>query len=57
MRQNDAKFEDFAEGPGTYFTVSVAADHEKFGSYDDVLKNKIPKPSEEYRVKGTVASS
>ena len=57
MRQNDAKFEDFAEGPGTYFTVSVAADHEKFGSYDDVLKNKIPKPSEEYRVKGTVDSS
>ena len=38
----DVKFEDFAEGPGTYSTMCVAADHEKHDSYDDRVTSKYP---------------
>ena len=44
------------EGSGTYSTMSVAADHEKSDLFDDMVKSKSPNLSEEYRVKGTVAS-
>ena len=29
MRKNDVKIADFVEGPGTYSTMCLAADHEK----------------------------
>ena len=42
MRENDVKFGDFVEGPGTYSTMCVAADHEKPDSYDDMVSSKYP---------------
>ena len=42
MRSSDVKFGDFAEGPGTYSTMCVTADHEKHDSYDDVVTSKHP---------------
>ena len=44
MRQNNVKFGDLIERPGTYSTICVAADHEKTDSYDDVVKSKYRKP-------------
>ena len=37
-----SKFGDYVQGPGTYSTMCVAADHEKSDSYDDVVTNKYP---------------
>ena len=40
MRENDVKFGDFVEGPGTYSTMCVASDHEKSDSHHSVIKRK-----------------
>ena len=39
MRQNNVKFGDFVEGPGTCSTICVAVDHKKSDSNDDVAKS------------------
>ena len=42
IRYYDVKFGDFVEGAVTYFTMCVAAHHEKSDSYHDVVKSNHP---------------
>ena len=41
MGENDVKFGDFVESPGTYSTMCVASDHEISDSHHGVIKRKF----------------